>query len=490
MSFLLKIYFLITAVSSALLWVLLLAVYFDNEVFIPPLPRLQETWFGKPEEALSFKAEFKPLITPYKVQIEDDILRDLKLRLKSDLRRVRSPDFPKPLLDTFEYGFNTNYLLSAVGEYWSNSYNWTQQEVMINNMGDHFTTKISGMDLHYLRVTPDISTKAKIIPLLLVHGWPGSFLEFKNIIPYLTNVTGNNEFVFDVIMPSIPGYGFSSAPRRPGFHIGQCARIFHTLMTERLGFKDGFYMQGGDWGSIITTALATLYPNDVTGLHLNFAIGSTPSVPLKHFIAGVSPNSILDALGLQYTPSIQEQFARMLEETGYFHLQATKPDTIGVALNTSPLGLAAYILEKFSSWTRHDNKIYSDGKLLDYYEIDDLLNNVMLYWLTNSITTSMRFYKENFGNNKKNQEEMIGILTNPIKDVPVGVASYSDEMFVFGKEELRGKFRNIIQFTRMDNGGHFAAMEDPKRLYQDIYKFIMKAEHERENRNKIVSGEL
>jgi pimeloyl-ACP methyl ester carboxylesterase len=349
---------------------------------------------------------------------------------------------------------------------------------------------MDGIEVHFVRVRPKV-TNAKILPLLLVHGWPGSFLEFKDIIPLLTEVQSENkEYVFDLIMPSIPGYGFSSAPRKPGFHSGHCARIFRDLMIERLGFKDGFYMQGGDWGGIITTALATLYPDDVIGLHLNFAVGSTPSVPLKQMISAVAPTFLSKSLGLQYEPSVKRQFAQLIEETGYFHLQATKPDTLGVSLNTSPLGLAAYILEKFSTWTRYNNKKYSDGKILEYYNIDDLLNNVMLYWVTNSITTSMRFYKENFGNNKKSMKEMLGVLRNPINDVPVGIASYSDDIFLFGKAELQGKYRNIVQYHYMPDGGHFAAMEDANRLYQDYYNFILIVENNKEKRKKTVSNEL
>ena len=484
-----KIYLFLNSIILILLGSFLLAVYFDNSLLIPPLPTLQKTWFGKTKEHPNGNDYAKEEIKSYKVDIDNKTLRDLQSRLKLDLKRVQDPSFPEPIVNSFEYGFNKDYLSSAIGKYWADQYDWRKQEKVINKMGQHFMTNIDGLDIHFLRVQPKV-TNVKVLPLLMVHGWPGSFLEFKNIIPLLTNLNGNEEFVFDLIIPSIPGYGFSSAPRKPGFHVGHCARIFRELMVDRLGFKEGFYLQGGDWGAIITTALATLYPDDVRGLHINMAIASTPSVPLKQMISGLAPTFVSKMLGLQTDPSIKDQFKKLVEESGYLHLQATKPDTIGVALSASPLGLAAYILEKFSTWTRHRNTLYSDGKLLEHYSIDDLLDNVMLYWVTNSITTSMRFYKENFGNNEKNQEEIKGILMNPINDIPVGVASYSEEIFVFGEVELQGKFKNIVQFTRMTNGGHFAAMEDHDRLYKDIYQFVLTVENGKEKNKRILKNEL
>ena len=489
MNFCIKIYVFITSVIFSSLALCLLMVYFDSSFLIPSLIPLERKCFGDHKACLDSNKGKSNSMKPYHINVSHDVIDDLKQRLQLDLNRAKSFEFPKSIIDSFEYGTNVEFLTSEIGQYWLNDYNWTTQENMLNQMGNHFHINMDGIDLHYLHVKPKTGTNDVIVlPMLIIHGWPGSFVEFKDIIPLLTQARGGRKFVFELIVPSIPGYGFSSAPKTSGFHIGHCARLFRNLMINEIGFKNGFYLQGGDWGGLISTAMTTMYPEDVIGLHLNFAMGSTPSATLKQIVGAVSPDFISKALGLLTEPSVKKQFTDLIEETGYFHLQATKPDTIGIALNSSPLGLASYILEKFSTWTRRENKANKGGNILKYYEKDDLITNIMVYWITNSITTSMRFYKENFGNNPENQKELLPILSNPIMHVPVAVASYSDEIFVFGEEELRGKFRSIIQFTKLANGGHFAALEDADRLYDDIYRFILKVEKTKkinpENTNK------
>ena len=489
MNFCIKLYLFLTSATLLFGSFLLLMVYFDNSFLVPPLPKLEKKCFGDQKTCVNSK---KPnFIRPYRINVDDNVIQDLKLRLKSDLNRARSLEFPKPIVESFEYGMNVEFITTQIGQYWVKDYNWTTQQNLINQMGNHFHINMDGIDLHYLHVKPETGRNdITVLPLLIIHGWPGSFLEFKNLIPLLTKPGRHQKFVFEVIIPSIPGYGFSSAPKRPGFHIGQCARLFRDLMVDHLGFKNGFYMQGGDWGSLISTALTTMYPEDIIGLHLNFAIGSTPSATLKQIVGAVAPSFISKTIGLLTEPSMKKQLSDLLEETGYFHLQATKPDTVGIALNCSPLGLAAYILEKFSTWTRRNNRLYKNGNILEHYEKDDLITNIMIYWITNSITTSMRFYKENFGNNPRNLEEIRPILLNPIMDVPVGVASYSGEIFVYGEVELRGKFRNMIQFTKMADGGHFAAFEDAGRIYDSIHTFVAQVEKNRMDKQKSSNKEL
>lgn len=488
------IYLNIAAISTFVFFIW--AVYSDLYPSPPPLPSLETKWFGDPLAPHGTNNT----ITPFTVNVSDAILVDLKERLGSDLNRLRNSHSFDPIVESFEYGFNMDYLINTIGEYWLNQYNWRNREKLINEMGSHYKTEIEGLEVHFIHIKPNINN-VRILPLLMVHGWPGSFIEFYEAIQLLTTKLDGQSFIFEVIIPSIPGYTFSSPPQRPGFHVGHCAQMLYTLMVDRLGFKEGFYMQGGDWGSLITTALATLYPDSVIGLHLNMAISIKPSAILKSIMSVLAPHRYFDAFGMKYIYPRLEKFGRVLEESGYFHIQATKPDTLGVALNTSPIGLAAYILEKFSTWTRYSHKLHSDGGLLRYYSLDQLLDNVMLYWVTNSITSSMRFYKENVGilsfmrfhkenvgnHDETKHDELFAIQMNPIYSVPVAVAAFSDEIFLQTKDELSGKFRNIIQYTSLPDGGHFAAMENPKRLVEDFVKFVNKVETNRDQIERISS---
>lgn len=195
-------------------------------------------------------------------------LADLKLRIRGDLTRLKNVNVA-PLEDVgFEYGFNADYLINDVASYWMTSFDWRKQEKMLNDVLPQFTTKMDGLDVHFAHIKPKNAKNKRVLPLLMVHGWPGSFVEFIKIVPMLTTPDPKRDFVFEVIAPSIPGYGFSSAPAKTGFNAGQTARIFVELM-ERLGHKK-FYAQGGDWGSLVTGAMTTLYPERLFDLqHIN-----------------------------------------------------------------------------------------------------------------------------------------------------------------------------------------------------------------------------
>ncbi|GFY53629.1 epoxide hydrolase 1 [Trichonephila inaurata madagascariensis] len=345
----------------------------------------EEGWYGKgskPKEGADDTS-----IHPFKISIPDEILLDLKERLQ----RAR---YEPSLEDSkFEYGFNSDYLKSVI-EYWGKEYNWRKQEEQLNKFS-HFKTRIEGIDVHFVHVKPNIpeGRQLKRLPLLAVHGWPGSFYEFYKMIPFLTTPNPEQDFVFEVICPSIPGYGFSSSPCKKGFDARAASRLFLTLM-ERLG-HDHFYVQGGDWGSLIVTILGKYYPSRIIGVHVNM------------YSSGPKSWDIFKAVAIAYFPSLVspaeykglfpfwERFKTILQESGYFHIQATKPDTIGSGLADSPVGLAAYILEKFSTWTNLKNRLSENGNLTENFTLDELLTNVMIYWVNNNITSSVRFYKEN-----------------------------------------------------------------------------------------------
>ncbi|XP_066511856.1 epoxide hydrolase 1-like isoform X2 [Hoplias malabaricus] len=257
-----------------------------------------------------------------------------------------------------------------------------------------------------------------------------------------------------------------------GFNTLAAARIFLKLM-ERLGFSQ-FYLQGGDWGSIIATNMAQIKP-DVKGLHLNMIPVTTvnPIILLSLLLGSRFPTLVgfneKDVKRLY--PYIQKNVFSMLRETGYLHIQATKPDTAGCGLNDSPVGLAAYILEKFSSWTDPQNIHLHDGGLERQFSLDDLLTNVMIYWTTSSIVSSMRFYKENFqGNLWKREHTRTGVY------VPTGLAAFPEDLLHCPPLWAWQKYKNVVSYSYMPSGGHFAALQEPQLLASDIRQFVTKVE--------------
>jgi len=424
----------------------------DQLLPVPETPPVPDIWWGEGEREAG-----DDRIVKFQVSVPAETITDLESRIKSDLDRLSPPLEGSK----FEYGFNTEFL-KEIAKYWLEEFNWSSQETLLNSF-PQFLTNIDGLEIHFLHVKPQESTGKNIVPLLLVHGWPGSVVEFLDIIPLLT--AGNDDIAFEIIAPSIPGYGFSSAPIKPGFNLQQAAKVFHKLMG-RLGHKQ-FYCQGGDWGSLITTNLATLFPENVLGLHVNMGGVISPGGTLKNLLVLIPGLKylIVDQEDMEKVSNLGTNFLRLIRETGYLHLQATKPDTLGVGLNSSPLGLAAYILEKFSTWTSPDWTGDESGGLGAGHPIDRdrMLANIMIYWVTGSITSSMRFYKENFPLNHD-------ISRIPLQ-MPVGFADFPEELYRAPLFLLLGKFPNLIQYTRMPRGGHFAAMEVPELLAGDIIGF-------------------
>ncbi|KAM9810164.1 epoxide hydrolase 1 [Syngnathus typhle] len=415
-------------------------------------------WWGAGEKPQSEDDK----IYSFEVQTSDDEIKVLQ-------ERIDNTRYSDPLEDsTFEYGFNSTYLKQVVS-YWRHQYDWKKQVAMLNKY-PHFKTKIEGLDVHFIHVRPTPQKNQKVVPLMLVHGWPGSFFEFYKILPLLTE--SHNDLAFEVICPSIPGYGFSEAPHKQGFNTFAAARIFLKLM-ELLGFLQ-FYLQGGDWGSLITTNMAQMKPQCVKGLHLNsFMSRKGSKVMLSLLIGPYLP--CLVSLSREDVrrlfPFFKKQVWTILRESGYLHIQATKPDTVGCAMNDSPVGLAAYILEKFSTWTDMENIHLEDGGLERKFSLDDLLTNVMIYWTTGSIVSSMRFYKENL---KENIENRIDSRTRIF--VPTGLAAFPGELMHCPKSWAQNRFQNIVSYTMMPRGGHFAAFEEPHLLANDLIQFVRRVE--------------
>ncbi|XP_076141597.1 epoxide hydrolase 1-like isoform X2 [Alosa pseudoharengus] len=374
-------------------------------------------WWARGERSLSEDET----IHPFTVEASEDEIQDL-------YRRIDQTRYTEPLEDgRFHYGFNSVYLRKVVS-YWRNQFDWNKQ-VKVLNKYPHFKTKIEGLDIHFIRVRPQYREGQRVLPLMLVHGWPGSFFEFYKILPLLTET--QDGLAFEVICPSIPGYGYSEAPHKQGFNSMDAARVFLKLM-ERLGFTE-FYLQGGDWGSLITTNMAQMKPKCIRGLHLNMlavtrgGLGMLLSLiigPYLPFLVGFTREDVR-----RLFPYFEKNVYEILKESGYLHIQATKPDTAGCGVNDSPVGLAAYILEKFSSWTDKQNRDLEDGGL-----------------------------------------ERTGIY------VPMGFAAFPQELLHCPQAWARWRYKDIRSYTYMSSGGHFAAFEEPKLLADDFVQFVEKVE--------------
>ncbi|KAJ8397679.1 hypothetical protein AAFF_G00436780 [Aldrovandia affinis] len=446
---------LVALVLGAVIYVLLLKS--RREVL-----KTEDGWWGM---GVPPETEEDDSIHPFKVETSSEEIEDLYRRMD----HTRS--FPSLEDSQFNYGFNSTYLQKIVS-YWRNEFDWKKQVEKLNRY-PHFKTKIEGIDVHYVHVRPpNLPEGTSGVPLLMVHGWPGSFYEFYGMLPLLTEPDNPDDFAFEVICPSIPGYGFSEAPHKKGFDSVCAARVFHKLM-KRLGFTQ-FYAHGGDWGWLITTNMAQLEPKTVKGLHVNFAPPSKPglSMIMSLLLGRRFPKlfGFMEHDLKRIFPFMQKVMVESLRESGYMHIQATKPDTAGRGLNDSPVGLAAYILEKFSTWTNPEFRNLEDGGLERNFSLDDLLTNVMIYWTTGSIISSMRFYKENFSKGLNQKHEQIPVY------VPTGFASFPNELMHTPKLWVKQKYRKLKSFSPMARGGHFAAMEEPQLMAEDIQNFIKKLE--------------
>ncbi|XP_063698399.1 juvenile hormone epoxide hydrolase 2-like [Culicoides brevitarsis] len=376
----------------------------------------------------------------------------------------------KPLEDAkFHYGFNSNKLKSVVS-YWKDTYltKWDQRQAHLNKF-PQFMTQIQGLNIHFIHVVPKVTKNVKVYPILLLHGWPGSVVEFYDLIPLLTAESKDKDYVFEVIAPSLPGYGFSEAASKQGLNYAEMAIIFRNLMA-RLG-KSRYFIQGGDWGSAIGTTMASYFPNEILGYHSNMCAVNTPIANVKTFISSFYPKYFVEKEEhVKFYYPILPNLVELLVESGYMHIQATKPDTVGTALAGNPVGLAAYIMEKFSTWTNKAYRDLEDGGLEKYFTMDALLDNIMLYYIPNSILTSQRLYKESFSNPEVFKNDRIPVT------VPVACAKYRHELLNQIDWILKDKFTNLVQTSHFPDGGHFAAMQLPKVMYKDIVDFVNKVQ--------------
>lgn len=374
-------------------------------------------------------------VTPFRIEVPDEVLADLEDRL----RRTRWPDQVPG--SGWDYGTDMAYLKELVA-YWLDGFDWRAQEAKLNAF-PQFKTQVDGVDIHFVHVK---GKGANPKPLLISHGWPGSFYEMHKVIGPLSDPAahgGDPADAFDVVVPSLPGYGFSGPTLERGIGPPRMAELLHGLMTSELGY-DRYGAQGGDWGSIITTSLGRMFPDALSGIHLNMLAGR---------------------LAPQESPTDEEKaqaerqafFAQ--EETGYQRIQGTKPQTLAYGLNDSPAGLAAWIVEKWRTWSD------CEGDVEKRFSKDEILTNVTIYWVTGTINSSTRLYYES------GHAPRAATAMTPKVDVPTGIADFPKEIYRASRRQAEG-FYNVVHWTTMPRGGHFAAMEEPQLVVEDIRSFF------------------
>ena len=369
---------------------------------------------------------------PYSIKIPDSVLDDLRERLA----RTR---WPAPLPgDNWERGADVGYVRELC-EYWRTSYDWRAVESSLNAYAQ-FTSTVDGVDIHFWHVR---GHGASPLPLILVHGWPGSIFEFHHLIGPLTDPAahgGDPADSFDVVIPALPGFGFSGKPSEPGWGPVRTAAAFHTLLTQELGYAR-YGTQGGDWGGAVTSIMAAQHPEAVIGAHLNFVVAQPTPEQVK------SPEA---------KPYLENAQRIQRDEMGYFNVQSTKPMSLGIAQSDSPAGLAAWIVEKFRTWSD------CNGDIESVYTKDQLLTNIMFYWAPDSIASAANMYYESRHDQRRG--------TPPIT-VPVGVAMFPKELARAPRSWVEGRM-NIARWTEMPRGGHFAALEQPQLLLEDVRAFF------------------
>ena len=371
----------------------------------------------------------------FKLNVSDNILKEINLKVKN------YPWHEMPDDGGWEYGTNLDYM-KEISDYWVNKFNWKKHETEINKFSN-YTTDVDGIKIHYIL---EKGSGSKAMPLLLMHGWPGSIVEFLHIIEKLAHPEkfgGKEEDAFDVIIPSLPGFGFSGRPTRP---IGprKMSEILNNLMVKNLGYKN-YLAQGGDWGATICNWLAYDHSKTCKAIHINCLTMRLPDGPQT-----------------QEEKDWQNKFDKdQIMQDGYRTQQATKPQTLSYSMMDSPVGIAAWILEKMYFWSDLKNK-----DLESIYSKDILLANIMVYIITKTFNTASWIY---YGRREEGGRFFPKNFTQ-IK-TPTGIAMFPAEMSEWPPKSYLDRIFNIKQLTKMPKGGHFAAMEQPDLFIQDVVKF-------------------
>ena len=372
-------------------------------------------------------------ITPFQITISDVDLADLR-------RRLGQTRWPEPsTVPDWTQGVPLAYL-QQLCRYWADDYDWRAREKRLNSF-DQYRTEIDGLGIHFLHIR---SPEPDALPLILSHGWPGSIVEFMEVIGPLTNPVGHGGDAgdaFHIVAPSLPGYAWSDKPTAPGWGIERIADAWATLMA-RLGY-DRYGAQGGDWGAGITTRLGQAHPEHVAGIHLNLVVAQ-PQPGQTEFTE-------------EERASLAAMTHYMQSESGYSQQQATRPQTLGYGLTDSPAGQCAWILEKFCAWSD------CDGDPVAAFGADRILDNVMLYWLPRTAASSGRLYWQSFASLASG----LGTV-----GVPAGASVFPKEIFCTPRHWASRIYTDLRYWKQLDRGGHFAAFEQPEMFVSELRHFF------------------
>jgi pimeloyl-ACP methyl ester carboxylesterase len=370
------------------------------------------------------------MVEPYRIAVADALLHDLGDRLA----RTRWPDAIAGA--GWDYGADLTFVRDLC-EHWRTGYDWRAREASLNAL-PHFTAEVDGVRQHFWHVRgrgPDP------LPLLLIHGWPGSPVEYMELIGPLTDPAahgGDAADAFDVVVPDLPGFGFAGHPRERGWGLSRIAGAFDTLMSRELGY--GRYgTHGGDWGSLISGRLGAEHAGHVCGVHLGMPYGDVPATA-----------------GAEERAAAAAQERGRFRERGYSAIQRTKPDVLTIAQMDSPAGACAWIVEKFRAWSD------CDGDVESVFSRDVLLTNVMFYWATGSIASAARIYYEAFSE---------GMFAGGDVKVPTAVTAFPKEPFAAERDWMESRV-NLVRWTDMPSGGHFGALERPGLVVNDLRAFF------------------
>jgi pimeloyl-ACP methyl ester carboxylesterase len=385
-------------------------------------------------------------IRPFRVKVSDAALTDLRRRIKA----TRWPD-QETVADQSQ-GAQLAKLQPLV-QYWGNGYDWRKAEAKLNAL-PQFTTNIDGLDIHFIQVK---SKERNALPVLITHGWPGSVFEFLGTIGPLTDPVahgGTAADAFDVVIPSIPGYGFSGRPTAPGWGPERVAQVWAELM-KRLGYTR-YVAQGGDWGAVITTELARQAPPGLLGIHLNLPAAVPPDVGAALATGAPAPAGLSDQERTAFESS--RKYA-MSGASAYFVMLTARPQAVGYSLNDSPAGLAAFMLVHpgFAKWTYGADPAKAPTK-------DQVLDDFTLYWLTNTSTSAGRLYWENKGRGPTSS----AVWKTTELSLPVAVTNFQEDAYQPPESWVRRAYKNLIYFHEVPKGGHFAAWEQPQLFTTEL----------------------
>ncbi|QHS75157.1 epoxide hydrolase family protein SPAR_M00020 [Saccharomyces paradoxus] len=373
-------------------------------------------------------------VEEFSIHVSENELKDLK-------RRLSSARIPKNVeRKNWDFGTNAEYLAEVIN-YWKNSYDWRNIEQKLNGF-HHFQTTISNIRIHYIH---EKGKSANSIPIILTHGWPDSFLRYTKLIPLLTDPEKfgvSSGISFDVVIPSLPGFGFSDYPAGGSINNDTISDIWLELMKNKLGY-DRFLAAGGDIGSGVTRYLGFKYPQNLIGIHLTDV--------------GII-RDLLNQSQLQSFSSEEQEYCKIAsdwldKEAGYMKIQSTKPQTLAFGLTDSPVGLAAWILEKFHSWRDLQTNL----------PLDDIITNIMIYWFGKNIYTATRVYYEN------------SHFLNPIGtiEVPTGICLFPKDILLPPRKWVEAHL-NVVHWGNVQKGGHFTSMENPEEYAADLFLFLDK----------------